>query len=354
MRNNMIVTTTNSIENAEIEKYIDLISTNVVIGTNFFSDLGASFTDLFGGYSDTYQNKLQKIYSSAIDNLKQKASNIGANAILGLKIDFDEISGKGKSMFMISAIGTAVIVKHLKSNVFPSTLNNPLTIPNDRLEIEVSRRYIISRLKKEVLPAKEDWIYLFNNPIEDIAESLIIEYLKYYSNTEFQTQAVIELLANTPKYFKIISYENAVRVIYPHIKDNPKAILDIIKENKLLSPENILDLIKENEFSLAIECSLSEKEYYSPDNLNILQQILDQLENIPKHGRIELVKSLLGKPKEKYICPNGHSNDSEVEFCGEYNCGKNINGLTRIDTIKIKTLSLRIESLKAIFNEEGL
>ena len=108
----MIVTTTNSIENAEIEKYIDLISTNVVIGTNFFSDFGASLTDFFGGYSDSYQNKLQKIYSSAIDNLKQKAANMGANAILGLKIDFDEISGKGKSMFMISAIGTAVIIKH--------------------------------------------------------------------------------------------------------------------------------------------------------------------------------------------------------------------------------------------------
>lgn len=234
----MIVTTTNSIENAEIEKYIDLISTNVVIGTNFFSDLGASFTDIFGGYSDTYQNKLQKIYSSAIDNLKQKASNMGANAILGLKIDFDEISGKGKSMFMISAIGTAVIIKHLKSNVVPSTLNNPLTIPNDRLEIEVNRRYIISKLKKEVLPSKEDWTYLFNNQIEEIAESLIIEYLKYY-NSDFQTQSVLDLLANTPKYFKIISCETAVKVLYTYIKEKPKAIIDIINENKLLSPENI-------------------------------------------------------------------------------------------------------------------
>lgn len=60
--------------------------------------------------------------SSAIVNLKQKAANMGANAILGLKIDFDEISGKGKSMFMISAIGTAVIVKHLKSTVVTNTL----------------------------------------------------------------------------------------------------------------------------------------------------------------------------------------------------------------------------------------
>jgi uncharacterized protein YbjQ (UPF0145 family) len=46
----------------EIEKYFDLISTNVVLGTNVFSDLGASFSDFFGGTSDIYQNKLEKIY----------------------------------------------------------------------------------------------------------------------------------------------------------------------------------------------------------------------------------------------------------------------------------------------------
>ncbi len=108
MKYSILATTTNSVENAEIIKYIDLISPNVVVGTNLFSDLGASFTDLFGGYSDTYQNKLQGIYKIAIDKLKQKAVTIGANAIVGLKIDFDEISGKGKSMFMISAVGMAV------------------------------------------------------------------------------------------------------------------------------------------------------------------------------------------------------------------------------------------------------
>lgn len=351
MRDKMIVTTTNSIENAEVEKYIDLISTNVVIGTNFFSDFGASFTDLFGGYSDSYQNKLQKIYTSAIDNLKQKAANIGANAILGLKIDFDEISGKGKSMFMISTLGTAVVIKHLKTTTTSNTINNQLTISHDRLEAEVNRRYIISKLKKADLLSKDDWIYLFSNPIEEIAESLIIEYLKYYPNSEFQTQEVIDILTNTPKYFKILSYENAVKVLYPHIKEKPKAILAIIKENKLLSPENIITLASENSFSLAIECSLCEKEYYSREDLDNMQIILKHFESIPKSGKIELVKSLIGKPREKYVCPNGHTNDVEVEFCQNDNCGLNIKGLTRNEIQRIKNLRLRIESLKSIFNE---
>jgi len=108
MNKRIIITTTNLVEGASIENYFELISTNVVVGTNFFSDLGASFTDFFGGLSNTYQNKLEKIYKIAIDNLRHQAIDLGANAIIGLSIDFDQVSGKGKSMFMISAIGTPV------------------------------------------------------------------------------------------------------------------------------------------------------------------------------------------------------------------------------------------------------
>ena len=81
---------------------------NVVIGTNVFSDLFASFTDFFGGRSGTYRDGLERIYNEAIKELKEKAIYLGANAIIGLSIDFDEIFGKDKSMFMVAATGTAV------------------------------------------------------------------------------------------------------------------------------------------------------------------------------------------------------------------------------------------------------
>ncbi len=104
----MIITTTNNIEGSRIEEYICLVSTNIVIGTNFFSDFVASFTDFFGGRSSTYQNKLDDVYKAAMDEVKRKAQAAGADAIVGLKMDFNEISSKGKAMFMVSAVGTAV------------------------------------------------------------------------------------------------------------------------------------------------------------------------------------------------------------------------------------------------------
>ena len=107
----MIVTTTNNIEGHTIRKYIGVVNANVVIGTNLFSDFAASLTDVFGGRSGNYKNKLTTIYGEVMKELTDKASSCQADAILGLHIDFDEISGGGKSMFMVSASGTAVTLE---------------------------------------------------------------------------------------------------------------------------------------------------------------------------------------------------------------------------------------------------
>lgn len=104
----MIITTTSNVEGAHIEEYLQLVSVNVVIGTNFFSDWMASITDIFGGQSSTYQRKLDSVYEEAIKQMEKKASKLGADAVVGLKMDFGEVSGKEKSMFMVSAVGTAV------------------------------------------------------------------------------------------------------------------------------------------------------------------------------------------------------------------------------------------------------
>ncbi len=104
----MIVTTTSNVEGARITEYIDLVSVNVVIGSNFLSDWKASVTDVFGGRSGTYQRKLDDAYEAALKQIKKRADKLGADAIVGMKMDFGEVSGKEKSMFMVSAVGTAV------------------------------------------------------------------------------------------------------------------------------------------------------------------------------------------------------------------------------------------------------
>lgn len=107
----MIVTTTSNIEGYTIRKYLGVVNANVVIGTNLFSDIAASFTDVFGGRSGSYKSKLTTIYKDVMKELINKAESYHADAIVGLHVDFDEISGGGKSMFMVSASGTAITLE---------------------------------------------------------------------------------------------------------------------------------------------------------------------------------------------------------------------------------------------------
>ncbi len=103
----MITTTTPTIEGRPIQQYLGIVSSECIIGANIFKDLLAGFRDLAGGRSDTYEKVVDEARTNALDNLVSKAQSIGANAIVGVDLDFETV-GSGSSMLMILATGTAV------------------------------------------------------------------------------------------------------------------------------------------------------------------------------------------------------------------------------------------------------
>ena len=107
-----IITTSPIIENRTIIEYLGPIISNEVLGVNVISDSLASFSDFFGGSSGTYRGKLEDLKRTVVNNLRSQALNQGADAIVGFSIAFNEISGKGKQMFMATATGTAVKLGH--------------------------------------------------------------------------------------------------------------------------------------------------------------------------------------------------------------------------------------------------
>ena len=107
----IIIVNTEGIAHYTIKEYRGLVTANQVVGANLFADMFASFTDIVGGRSGAYRERLETLYKDVKEQLSDKASKLGANAIVGFRIDFDEVSGKGKSMFMVTCIGTAVVVE---------------------------------------------------------------------------------------------------------------------------------------------------------------------------------------------------------------------------------------------------
>ena len=106
----MILSTTNNIEGRETVKYLGLVSGDAILGANIFRDFFASIRDIVGGRSASYEKELRKAKNIALEEMEEQAKNLGANAIVGIDIDYETI-GTNSSMLMVSANGTAVVVE---------------------------------------------------------------------------------------------------------------------------------------------------------------------------------------------------------------------------------------------------
>ena len=268
----MIITSTNDIKGFKITQYLDLINVNIVIGANFFSDFFASFTDVFGGYSDTYQSKLDKIYGDALRELTKKAMNKGADGIIGVHFDFDELSGKGKSMFMVTAYGTAVRAEPIEDEIKKT----------ERFEI-YQKLYNLSKFrdsnviteeqyeaeKKSLLLSYEEFInkeidnVKSENANKEVVKQAMLEYqqleekerqeaekaIQEAEKAKEERQTEIEKLAQLRK-----EKEQVINDAFDNFKTNAPLILVKVKGllgNNIKNPKDALDKITSNDIESA-------------------------------------------------------------------------------------------------------
>ncbi len=103
----MVMSTTNSLEGKQINKYLGIVTGEAILGANIFKDIFAGIRDIVGGRSASYERELQEARRIAFTELEEKARRVGANAIIGIDIDYETIGANG-SMLMVSVSGTAV------------------------------------------------------------------------------------------------------------------------------------------------------------------------------------------------------------------------------------------------------
>lgn len=106
----MIITTTPTIEGKEIISYQGIVFGEVISGVDVFKDFAAGLSNFFGGRSSTYEQELTSARETALLELEQRAKDRGANAVVGVDIDY-EVLGSDNGMLMVTASGTAVIVR---------------------------------------------------------------------------------------------------------------------------------------------------------------------------------------------------------------------------------------------------
>ncbi len=105
----MLVTTTTSIEGRRVREYRGLAMGEAILGANVFRDFFAGIRDIVGGRSGGYEKALREARRIAVGEMEEEAEKLGANAIIGIDIDYETVGEKG-SMLMVSASGTAVLL----------------------------------------------------------------------------------------------------------------------------------------------------------------------------------------------------------------------------------------------------
>lgn len=106
----MLLTTTPNVEGRRIVRYCGVVAGEAILGANIFKDLFAGIRDLVGGRSGTYERELQRARDIAMKELAERATEMGANAVVGIDLDY-EVMGEKNGMLMVSASGTAVVIE---------------------------------------------------------------------------------------------------------------------------------------------------------------------------------------------------------------------------------------------------
>ena len=110
----MIITTTNNIEGQKIVNYLGVVTGEAILGANIFRDMFAAVRDIVGGRSAAYERELGKAREIALDELEEWSEELGANAVVGVDIDYESF-GQTNGMMMVSATGTAVRIEESRS-----------------------------------------------------------------------------------------------------------------------------------------------------------------------------------------------------------------------------------------------
>ena len=107
----MLMTTTTTVEGRRVDEYLGIVQGEAILGANIFRDFFAGIRDIVGGRSGAYESELRRAREIAMGEMADQAARLGANAIVGVDIDYETIQiSNGGSMLMVSVSGTAVRV----------------------------------------------------------------------------------------------------------------------------------------------------------------------------------------------------------------------------------------------------
>jgi uncharacterized protein YbjQ (UPF0145 family) len=360
---NVKVSTTSGFDDVKIEEYLEPITAHVVVGMNFFKDFLGGFTDIFGGKSKTYQNTLASINEEVINALRKKAYSIGGNCVLGLKIDNDEVSAQGKSMMMVTALGTAAKADFSKKSIDITKEIKSNNISNEYFNLLSQKKQYIKESENDTLKIDPSfWEFVKKNNLNELSYYILEKYINFIETyQEHQKDELNKFTNHVYDYFSIIDSDIAIDSLYNKLKEELSAkvrtrIINIIAEIKLIDYSKVIDLIKHPDFSIqkvGVRISQSEKQNYQKSDIQLLDELINLISStFQERGKKSTKKKALSsKEKEIWICECEKENSEETEHCT--NCNKDIYGFYEKESNPNSAIEKLTNSVEILINVIG-
>lgn len=325
-REAMLLTTTATLEGYAIEEYLGPVSVHRVLGSGFYTEFFSGWADFFGSYSRTQRSKLDEIEAATLQAIREEARRFRANAVVGLRVDFDEITGAGKSMIMVTAMGTAIRCRRLGSGSHDDSTVQRVTA--EQLHLERQKQHIIgTKPNTAAHPWSEDtWNFVLQHGVTELADRVIVQD----ATPEFGESA---MYANPRRYFQRIPPDVAAEALYDEIERGKhwRFAVSMIVQLHLCSIPRVLRALEAAALEVRV-AALSTLSAYAPSyertDIALLRRLDEALDRaFPRAERLERAKrSMLGRggTEEVWRCW-GCETEETGNACGR--CGRNDRGL---------------------------
>jgi uncharacterized protein YbjQ (UPF0145 family) len=294
------VTTTSSLEGWEISEYLGPVIAHAVAGTGLFSDIFAGLSDFFGGRSGSYQNQLNSLSEEVVGRLRRQAADRRGNWVVGLSIDMDEISGKDKSMFMVTATGTAVLASRRAQRD-----GLPVDAPEGRLTTSVVQSARARFALEEAIAARTvelndaNWETAITEGVVAMLAPALRSLSTLLKDAYSHADAITTLQERIRMLLDRLGEPVAIEALYRNAQrvDTAAGAIQVIIQHKRRDLTRVLEGLKQADVSTrrrVVQTLRAEQQNYGPSDIALLEEIATIIADpatFPSTGR-----ELAGKP----------------------------------------------------------
>lgn len=211
---------------------------------------------------------------------------------------------------------------------------------------ERAERYRRQLARADVFPSAANWDYIIDHAMYPIARELYRKYLvAWVTDQDVRSDYHDLALARFPDYLRAIPREHAVAAVYSDVESSPDATKALIDDVRLFDAPSLMRILGAGNVVFVADTLLTLQPEYGPKDLQNMASLQHMLDNLPALGEYRESRAIFGSGL-RYICPGGHNNPSDTEYCTQ--CNLNIYGLNPEQSANITAFAARVRLLRSL------